>query len=168
MPGATGAPGEGGEGATGTEDCSSTCQYTIERTIWIMGEPIVFGGNSFEVAPLITTGYLIDSRYILGGIPFPDAPLPNPNCPTEAGDYILEKFTVIVEDCSNSCPVSNNLGNGILNGIETHSSEPLTCFQGTINSGSDIELNLGERIKLDRGFKIIQGAELEVRIGPCN
>lgn len=166
--GGGGLPGMPGGGAIGLpsgeahedDDCSQ-CLHVIERLISNTDDLIDRNGDSFVVAPVITTGYLISSRYI---------PTYSPDGPTscQSGGWANEKFVVLVEDCSNNCPANNNLGNEILAGSASHSSELLTCFQGTINDDANIELKSEERIKLDRGFKILQGAELQVRIEACN
>ncbi len=146
-----------GGGAPGPGGCSDVCNWYIERT--------VTPGGNFFVAPLITTTYVISSRYAPGG-GFPGGLPIDPRC--QPGQWAPEKFIVIVEDCSNSCPVSNNLATETLDGIAEYGSESLTCFQGTITNGANIELKSGERVKLGEGFKIVQGAQLQVKIDPCN
>jgi len=95
-----------GGGAPGPQGCSPTCRWFIEKTILPEEDLVTRSNGFFVVAPITTTTYLISSRYMPGGVPFPGAPPIDPGCQT--GQWAPEKFTVIVEECE---PANNPIFN---------------------------------------------------------
>jgi len=72
------------------------------------------------------------------------------------------------ENTNASCPSNKVLGNLTLSGNQTHRSILLTSTNGTLNNGADIKLQSENRVRLETGFKVKQGAKLKVRIEECN
>lgn len=94
-----------------------------------------------------------------------DASLDN----AQPGSWSVQSiFTTPRAENQFSCPPNKALGNLALSGIQIHRSELLTSSNGTVNNGADVKLKSENRVRLETGFKVQQGARLKVRIEDCN
>lgn len=101
-----------------------TCYYSIESTILPTDGLIESDRNSFTVAPLSTTSYIISSRANIGPPPPGESLDHLDHCPT--GQLTTDKFTIIVEECE---PITNPISNSETINYET---EYYLCYGDTL------------------------------------